>query len=282
MYLVTGATGNSGSELVRILSRKGLPTRAFSNDEKPGDLPGGVEYVRGDYGDEGSVRHALEGVTRAYLLSPFSPSQVAHESSFVTAAEAAGVELVVKLSSTTPDRRSRVLSPIHRGHGEIEELIQQTKLNYVFLRPNYYMQNFRFMAAGIAKENAVVAPAGNLRFGMIDTRDIAEVAAVCLQDAAFWNRRYLLAGAPITFHDVASELSRVLNRTVRYQPVPVEDFTRGLAATMPTELVDVLANEWRLAAAGGLSIFSDHVELITGTKPRTFGQFVENHANLFA
>lgn len=96
------------------------------------------------------------------------------------------------------------------------------------------------------------------------------------------HRRYLLAGSPITFHDVASQLSHVLNRTIRYQSVPVEDFTRGLAATMPAELVDVLASEWRLAAAGGLSIFSDHVELITGTKPRTFRHFVEDHATLFA
>ncbi|HZG35127.1 MAG TPA: NmrA family NAD(P)-binding protein, partial [Gaiellaceae bacterium] len=63
--LVTGATGHVGSELVGELLRAGRPVRALSRD----DLErAGVEAVRGDVLDRGSLDATLEGVEAAYYL----------------------------------------------------------------------------------------------------------------------------------------------------------------------------------------------------------------------
>jgi uncharacterized protein YbjT (DUF2867 family) len=48
MILVTGATGNVGGELVRVLAGAGQPVRALTRDDKPRDFPPGVQQVAGD------------------------------------------------------------------------------------------------------------------------------------------------------------------------------------------------------------------------------------------
>ena len=65
--LISGATGNVGSELANVLSRKGQKFRAMvRSPEKAGALASlpGTELVRGDFEDEGTLAAALDGVER--------------------------------------------------------------------------------------------------------------------------------------------------------------------------------------------------------------------------
>lgn len=281
MYLVTGATGNSGAELVKILKAKGLTVRAFSNDEKAEKTPG-VDYVIGDFANEASIEKALEGVKRAYLLSPNTLSQVAHEQNFIRIAEKLGLELVVKVSSTTPDKRTKALSIVHKWHGEIEEFIQDTELNYVFLRLNFYMQNLRFMVPNM-KDDILSAPASNTRIGMIDTRDIAEVAAVCLTDKTWWNRSYLLSGPEaITFSEVARELGNFFQRHVQYKAQPLAEYEKAMSQLVSEGWrVQATVKDWEIGNSGGFSLTSDYVKTITGKDPRSLRQFLNDHRAWF-
>ena len=76
MILITGATGNNGQEIVRLLSRTGVPCRALvRSNEKAGslsDLPG-VALVYGDFARLDSLTASLEGVDRALLISSIDP-----------------------------------------------------------------------------------------------------------------------------------------------------------------------------------------------------------------
>src|ERR671922_256350 len=95
--LVTGSTGNVGSRLVKLLSSRGQSVRAFPRKgEKPG-FGDGVEVAVGDFMDKESLRRALDGVSRMYLLSAGHELQQ-HEANAIDAAKAARLELVVKHS----------------------------------------------------------------------------------------------------------------------------------------------------------------------------------------
>jgi uncharacterized protein YbjT (DUF2867 family) len=76
MILITGATGNNGLEIVRLLSRTGVACRALvRSSEKSGalvNLPG-VEVVYGDFAAPDTLVPALKGIDRALLISSIDP-----------------------------------------------------------------------------------------------------------------------------------------------------------------------------------------------------------------
>src|SRR3712207_1487464 len=100
VILVTGATGTVGSELVRRLTDAGERVRALSRDPDRASklLPDGVEVVRGDLADQASLRAALAGVSRAYLLSG-GPQQAHLERGFVEVARETGLQHLIKHSA---------------------------------------------------------------------------------------------------------------------------------------------------------------------------------------
>ena len=99
MLLVTGATGTTGMEVLRALKARGAEARALVRDETKAhhlrDL--GFEPATGDLGDPRTLGPALEGVERAYLVSPIGPMQSEFEQAFLETAKEAGVKHVVKL-----------------------------------------------------------------------------------------------------------------------------------------------------------------------------------------
>src|ERR1700755_1267451 len=100
MLLVTGATGTTGMEVLRTLKLRGAQARALVRDETKAhhlrDL--GFTPVTGDLGDPRTLKPALDGVERAYLLAQASPMQSKREQTSLEAAKEAGVKHVVKLS----------------------------------------------------------------------------------------------------------------------------------------------------------------------------------------
>src|SRR5439155_17202637 len=100
MILVTGATGTTGTEVLRALGARGAKARGLVRSAAKGDRVRelGAEPVPGDLEDAESLKWALDGVRRVYLVTRVGERQAELEQSFVEAAKAAGVEHVVKLS----------------------------------------------------------------------------------------------------------------------------------------------------------------------------------------
>ncbi len=88
MILVTGATGNVGSQVVEQLSSMGAPVRAFVHDpEKAANVREvGVEIAEGDFERSETLDAALEGVDRVFLLMGTAESQVELENDVIDAA----------------------------------------------------------------------------------------------------------------------------------------------------------------------------------------------------
>ena len=182
MIVVTGATGQAGSEVVRALAARGDRVRAFVRD--PGaarrKLGEDVELAVGDLADPRSVRAALDGADTLFLSCADDPRRVGWETSAIDAAVAAGVRRVVKLSAVGAEPGSPVA--FWDWHGQVEEHLRASGTGWVILRSSWYMSNLLAAAAQVAAEGRLYAPAGQARVAMIDPRDVgAAAAAVTVQ-----------------------------------------------------------------------------------------------------
>jgi uncharacterized protein YbjT (DUF2867 family) len=221
--LVTGATGNVGSKVIRELRSRGVRVRAFVRDpaKATGLLDGGVEFAVGDFSDPASVRRAMEGVDEVFVASPNHPRQVEHESTVIDAAAAAGVSRIVKLSTIG----ARVGSPLafFDSQGRLEERLRQFGVPAVVLQSNFYTTNLLGSAETIRSQGRLFAPVDGARIPMIDPRDVAAVAAVALTADGHEGQTHVLTGPDaITYEDIARELSTATGRHVEFVDVPDE------------------------------------------------------------
>lgn len=279
--LITGATGNNGKEILRLLSEKGIATRAMARSlSKATQLPD-VEWVEGDFSDKTSLINAMQGIERAFIVTAISPEHVQWHQNFYDAAKQAGVKHIVKFSGFGASTSST--SEIIRHHGESDQLLKDSGLTYTILQPNSFFQNILGSLATINSQNAFYMPLKNAKQSLIDVRDIAEVAVAALTESGHENKVYRLSGAEsLSFGEVAKILSDNTNRDIQYVDVPPEAAKQGMMdAGMPEWHATALAEILSLFAEGAYAETTNDVEQVTGHAPRTFNKFVQDHISLF-
>lgn len=282
--LVTGATGTIGSDVVRILADTDRTVRVMTrHPERAAWLQElDVDVVQGDFLEPPTLAAAVDGVTHAFLLSPNVREMAEMQSNFVTAAETAAVRHVVKLSAAGANPESSW--DIARWHGEVEAEVESAAVDHTFIRPVSYMQNLLDDAETIRSEGffARATPA-DARINVVDTRDVARVAARALLDSGHRGKTYKPAGPePITFSQMASELSDVTDQPVEFRErSPQEARAAILADGAPEWLADAMVGLQVAFGKGIADLNNDHVARVTGRSPRSFGTFAEDHAELF-
>jgi uncharacterized protein YbjT (DUF2867 family) len=280
MILVTTA-GKVGAETARLLAQRGEPVRVLVRDpEKATALAqAGAEVTQGDLEVPVTIDAAMQGVSAVVLVSPAIPAQ---ELNVVASAVRAGAGHVVKITS-----KASADSPIarRRGQAEIENALITSGLGYTLLRNNAYMQNFLMAAPSIAKSNSFGSAARDGRVGMIDTRDVAAVAAeIAAAPAPHAGKTYWPTGPQaITFSDAAAALSKVLGRPITFQPLTVEEQTRAMIDIgLPESLAAMNAQAVALFADGDSDYVTDDVPSILGRPARTFEQFATDYTAAFS
>jgi uncharacterized protein YbjT (DUF2867 family) len=282
--LVTGATGNVGSAVVRELSARGEPVRAFARDPAAAAarLGNDVDLAVGDFADHDSVRRALDGVDRLFLSSGDGPPKVGHERAVIDAAADAGVQLIVKASASGADPASPL--PGLAFNGRVEEHLRRSGVSAVNLRSAFYMTNLLNAAEQVRATGTLFAPAGSGAIAMIDPRDIGAVGAAVLTGDGHAGRCYTLTGPEaITYRDVARALTAATGRRVAYVDVPPQAAREGLAqAGMPDWLIEQLDGAFERIRRGAFAQTTDTVRVLTGREGRTFVDFASANAGLFA
>ncbi len=281
--LVTGATGNVGSSVVRELQGRDASVRAFVRDaararERLGE---GVELAVGDFSDAASLRRALQDVELVFLSSADSPQKVEQESAVIDTAAAAGVRRIVKASTIRAEAGSPL--PPFDWHGRIEEHLRGSGVPAVILQSSFYMTNILMGAEQIRHAGKLFAPAGKGRIGMVDPRDTGSVAAIVLRNEGHDGRTYVLTGPEaITYGQVAQQLSEATGRPVEFVDVPDEAAQQGLvAAGMPDWVVEHVGRLFPLIRQGAVEQTTGTVRALSGREARSFAEFARDHAPLF-
>jgi uncharacterized protein YbjT (DUF2867 family) len=284
MIVVTGATGQAGSEVVRALAARGDRVRAFVRD--PGvarrKLGEGVELAVGDLADPRSVRAALDGAEALFLSCADDPRRVGWETSAIDAAVAAGVRRIVKLSAVGAEPGSPVA--FWDWHGQVERHLRASGTGWVILRSSWYMSNLLDAAAQVAAESRLYAPAGQARVAMIDPRDVAAAAAALLSSPGHEGRTYLVTGPEaITFTEAAAGLSAATGRGIEFTDIPGEAAEQAMiAGGVPAFAAGQIVRIFAQLRQGADRRVTATVQALTGSAPRDFAAFARDHARLFA
>ncbi|MBL8148433.1 MAG: SDR family oxidoreductase [Blastocatellia bacterium] len=282
--LVTGATGNVGSQLVRQLSAAGIATvAAVRSIERAASLKlPNVELIEFDTEKPESFAPAFSGIGKLFLVPPLVEDMLGYTSSIVEAAKKAGVSHIVKLSGLGADLEPGI--QLGRWHRATERIIEESEIAFTHLRPNSFMQNYlTFYGHTIKTQNSFYLPQGDGKISLIDTRDIASVAVAVFTKDGHKGKAYDLTGSEaLSNYDVAEVLSEVTARKISYIDVPEDAARQSMlsAGTLPwmTEALLELSSSIR---AGYTAAVSNNVEKITGKKPITFRQFAEEFASQF-
>ncbi|MFE1547745.1 NAD(P)H-binding protein [Streptomyces sp. NPDC058718] len=276
MILVTGATGNIGSALLKELHAYGAgPLRGLTRDAARAVFPEGVEVVEGDFAEPASLKPALEGVRSLFLVSRLGP-----DADVLRAARQAGVEHVVLVSSIT------VQSHPHLGPAAenlaVEQLLKESGMVWTILRPTQFASNALMWAASIRERESVRAPYADTALPTIHPADIASVARVALTEPGHQGRTYALTGPePVSARQQTEAIAEALGRDV-----PFAEISRREAHALMTAVFGEEAADAVLDVTGGdvndeLLTVRDTVSQITGTPARPFRQWASENAAAF-
>ena len=282
--LVTGATGNVGSAVLGNLGTTEVNLRTLAHDEaKAQSLKDrGVEAVVGDFLEPETLIPALQGVSTVLLITPIHPEQVTQASNVIKAAKESGNDpRIVRLSvhqasHEAPSRNSR-------QHAQIEDEVRSSGLPYTLLRPTTFMQNTLATARTVASEGKIYQPFKDGKLGMIDARDIGEVAAKVLTEEGHEGKVYTLTGpAAISLYEVAEALSEVLGKEVRYVNISLEDAKRAMLNMGLSEWrADVLIEYAKAHSEGYSNFTTEDVEQLTGHPATSYKTFANGFAQVF-
>ena len=280
MILVTTA-GKVGAEATRLLAEREIPVRVLVRDpEKAKALAdAGAEVAVGDLDVPASLDAAMAGVTAVILVSAAVPAQ---ELNVIASAARAGVGHVVKATS-----KASADSPIarRRGQAEIKAGLAASGLPHTLLRSNAYMQNVLALAPAIAATSGFGSAAGKGRAGMVDTRDVAAVAAEIATAATLHaGQTYWLSGPEaVSNYDVAQTLSELLGRTITYTELTFDENREAMIrAGVPAAIAEMNAQAFSMTADGDAEWVSDDVPSILGRPARSFRQFAADYAGAFS
>ena len=284
MILVTGAGGTVGSEVVRQLQAAGAPFRAAYHDRRKAEAAqaNGIEAVVIDYTRPETLRAALDGIDKLFLLSGGAPDQTQRELNAVEAAKTAGVKHIVKLSVWGAEGEAFSFAHVHRP---VEQAIEASGIAWTHLRPNGFMQNLQNYLIGTIKSlGAFYGSIGDSRISHVDVRDIAAVAVKVLTEAGHEGQAYSLSGpAALTYGEIAAELSAATGRDIRYVNITDDDVKGSMvAAGTPEAYANAYIDLQRYYRTGAGANVTGDVRRLLGRDAISFARYAKDNAAAFS
>ncbi len=267
MFVITGATGHTGSVIADTLLAKGEKVRVIGRTKEKLErfVAQGAEAFATDVKDTDALTRAFDGARAVYAMltsdtkaEDFRGDQERVTDSLAAAIEKSGVSHAICLSSIGADKSERV-GPVN-GLYSFEQKIQRiANLNALILRPTYFMENNLVQvkiiqtmgtSGGLLK--------ADLPLAQIATRDIGAYAAEALLQLNFTGKttRELLGQRDVSMKETAAVFGKAIGKpTLGYTQFPsfaVEMAMKqmgmsGSAVKLMIEMIESLNNGWMKA-----------------------------------
>ena len=287
--LVTGSTGTIGSQIVTRLAGQGAGIRALTRSPEQARFPAGVVPVKGDPSDVEALRAALAGVDTLFLLVANVPDELTQAFVTLNLAREAGVRGVVYLSVFKSAEYADV--PHFAGKHTVERMIEATGIPATILRPGYYIQNDLRQKDALLGHGVYAMPIGSAGVSMVDTRDIAEIAAQQLlrrdrSEASLPSETIDLVGPDIlTGPALAGIWAEVLGRPVRYGGDDLEAMEQRMKAFAPGWLaydMRLMLRRYQQDGAAATPAALERLTALLGRPPRSYRDFAVEAAGRWA
>ena len=285
MYVITGATGNTGSVVANTLIDQGQQVRVIGRSaERARSLTmRGAELFACDMADAGALTRAFTGAQGVYAMIPpdmrsddYHGEQERMSNAIVSALRDAGVKYAVALSSFGADK-SDGTGPVAGLRSLEEKLNAIPDLNALYLRAGYFMENLLPQISVIRTMDFVAGPLrGDLKVPMIATRDIGAYAAERLRLLDFSSKqtRELLGQRDISMNEAASIIGTALGKPdLKYLQLPDQQLRPALMQ------MGMSADTTRLLLEMAAALNSGHMRPLeprseSNTTPTSFEEFV--------
>jgi uncharacterized protein YbjT (DUF2867 family) len=275
MIVVTGARGNVGAPLVRLLADAGANVRALTR--KRAKFPDGVQVAQGDLDRPDDLPAALDDVDSVFLMSGgFALAD--HAAAMATAANKAGVRHIVLMTSLGIEAGGD--DPIVTMNAEAERAVHDFGGAWTVLRPGAFATDTVRWAEAIRAGEPIREPFASVRSAPIDPSDVAAVAARVLTGTGHDGRTYRLTGPDALLpEEQVRIIGEVTGKPVAFGELGEDEARAGMGHYLPAAIVDALLAQSR--SEGPWSQPLPTVAELTGTPPNTFRQWVADHADLF-
>lgn len=283
-YLVAGATGSTGREVVRSLLASGAAVRALVHreDDRAQKLrDSGVETVVGDLLNFEDVRAALEGTTSAYFVFPVRGGLLQATTYFAQAAKEAGLSLIVNMSQISSRRRAK--SHAAQDHWIAERVFDWSGVPVTHIRPTLFAEWVLYWAPFFKRNQDLKLPFTTGRHAPITAMDQGRlIATILLHPDGHARKIYPLYGPnEMDFAEIAAAVGDVLGRKIGYETIDVptlrqitlEEHHRDPGEVFWQHLEEIAVDHDH----GLFSGTNDLIENITGKAPMGLSQFIQNH-----
>jgi uncharacterized protein YbjT (DUF2867 family) len=279
-YLITGATGDVGSKVVKQLLQRGERLRVFVREAAKARAQFGdrVDVFVGDLSDRASLAAALNGIDAFFLVNS-GPRIPALDELAAQTAKAAKVSHLVKLSSLDVEQSLAIGAWHERG----EAAVRASGIPFTFVRPTGFLSNLLAWAHSIKAEGVVRSSAGHGKRPFIHSEDIAAVAV-----RALTTREYVGQALPITgpealsFPEVTTKIGAAIGKELQFLPISDEEASRRFSATgASAEEVVAHVELWRAIRENRLATVTDVVQKLLGRQPISLDQWLLESASAF-
>lgn len=275
--LITGAIGQVGFESIQaLIALKSdiniiAGVRDVNKDaDKFKNLA--VHVVSFDFEQPDGFEAVFQNIDILFLLRPPQIADVKkYFKPIISAVQKSKIAHIVFLSVQGADQNSII------PHHKIERLIVSSGINYTFVRPAYFMQNFTTtLSEDIIKRKEIYLPAGKAQFTIIDLKDLGLVVAhVLSKHQNYINQAFDVTNHELkTFGEMAREISIVVGFSIQYKsPNLISFYFRKRKEGMAPAFIFVMIMLHFFPRFQKPPLISNPVFQITGKKSNSFLDF---------
>jgi uncharacterized protein YbjT (DUF2867 family) len=232
--LVTGATGQQGGAVARLLNRRGHTVRGLTRNPDSAASATlrnlGIEMIKGNLDDTHSVEKAARGADAAFIMAtPFKEEgNIERETNeaikAIDAVINAGVKHLIYSSVAGADKNTGI--PHFDSKYKVEQYIRQNvKIPFTIVAPVFFMENFLIpqVSASISQGKLAMPLSSSRQLQQVALDDLAGVVVQALElPESFSGKRIEVASDEVTLPEVAKVLTEVINRKVDYSEFPLQ------------------------------------------------------------
>ena len=209
--VVTGASGQVGSEVIRSLLRSGAceVVGLVRRPEAAGRL-GRVAHVIADYGDQPALRRALTGADTLVLVSSDGPvaQVINHHANIIDAAQQAGASHIVALSGLDASAGSPFCYA--QGYAYTERLLRDSGCGWSVARASIFTEFFLALVRDARAGKHVHLPLSDGRISLVSRADVARCLAALAGGPPTGRCHEITGPAALDAHSIAALLERGL------------------------------------------------------------------------
>jgi len=274
--LITGYNGNVGKAVGDYLDEIKMPYQiGVRSTQKYLKTKSENEIRTLNFEDVSTFNDALKGIESVFLMRPPKLTDVKGIfEPFISACVSEGVKHIVFLSLLGVEKNP------FPPHHKIEKIIENSGIEFTFIRPSFFMQNLiEPHAKEIVERDEVYIPSGKANISFIDTRDIGEIIGKCLIYKKHRNQKYTITGSEaIDYYEVAKQLSTSLGRSITYANPSLLRFRKdAILSGVKKEYATVMTVLYLTTKLGMANHVTQTAYEILGRPPRSIQEFIEDH-----